>query len=150
MKHIPARELMSREVDAANEQMTLTELVRLFRSSGRRVLPVTDDAGRLTGVVSETDLFLKEKGVPFSIERVPTLLGRVVEKHEVDELEIGRKVTVGEVMTRAVATIDEDTELEDAAMLMLERKLSMLPVVSGDKLVGSVWRIDVLRVIYGP
>ena len=46
-------------------------------------------------------------------------------------------------------TITPDTLLEEAAMLMHERRLSVLPVVEGERLVGMVRRINLLRRIYG-
>ncbi len=148
MKKIPVAEFMTRELIVARREMPLTELVALLREHGVRGLPVTDESNRLVGVVSETDLFLKEKGVPFSLEKVPSLLGQMVDKDEVDQVELCKKVKVGEVMTGPVTTVDEETTLEDVAMLMYERHLTMLPVVDDGELVGVVRRIDVLRLLY--
>jgi acetoin utilization protein AcuB len=52
---------------------------------------------------------------------------------------------VQEVMTRQPLTVAADTPLEDAARLMLERKLGALPVVHGDGLLGIITRSDLLR-----
>ena len=114
-------------------------------------MSVVDEAGNLVGVVSETDLFIKEKGVPFSMEKVPTLLGRAIGQDQIDDLdlEIGKGVTVGQVMTTDVVTIDAGATLEDAAWLMHKQKVSLLPVISDGSLIGEIRRISVLRVIYG-
>ncbi len=149
MKRIPVSRFMSRELIAARQEMPLTELVGLLQEHAVRGLPVIDQAKRVVGVVSETDLFLKEKGVPFSLEKVPSLLGQVVDKDEVGQVELCKKVTVGEVMSSTVTTVDEETTLEDVAMLMYERHLTMLPVVDDGELRGVVRRIDVLRLLYG-
>ncbi len=149
MKRIPVSRFMSRELIAARQEMPLTELVGLLQEHCVRGLPVIDQAKRVVGVVSETDLFLKEKGVPFSLEKVPSLLGQVVDKDEVGQVELCKKVTVGEVMSSTVTTVDEETTLEDVAMLMYERHLTMLPVVDDGELTGVVRRIDVLRLLYG-
>lgn len=148
MKRIPVAQFMSQELIAGRRDMPLTELVRLLQEHGVRGLPVTEESNRVVGVVSETDLFLKEKGVPFSLEKVPSLLGQVVDKDEVDQVELCKRVTVGEVMTTTVTSVDERATLEEVAMIMFEKHLTMLPVVRDGELVGVVRRIDVLRLLY--
>lgn len=148
MKETPVSEFMSRDLTAASKEMPLTELVALFKENKVRGLPVTDDDDRLLGVVTERDIFLKEKGVPFSLETVPTLLGQVIDKADIDQVELCRQVTVEDVMRANVATVTETDTLEDVGMLMYEEKRALVPVVKDDKLVGVVRRIHVLREIY--
>ncbi len=119
-----------------------------LRQCGVRAVPVVGDDGRLLGVVSETDLFLKEKGVPFSLEKVPTLLGQVVVQDELQDFELCQRVKVEEVMTDGVTSVEASATLEEVAMLMYERGFSVLPVVEGDRLVGVVRRIDILTRLY--
>ena len=149
MKKIPVREFMSRDRTAARADMPLTELVSLFTEHSVRALPVTDADGVLLGVVSETDLFLKEKGVAFSLEKVPTLLGKVIDPKEVNKFERTRRVLVDEVMSSRAVTASEDDTLEAVTMLMFRNRLSLLPVTAEGTLVGVLRRIDVLRKIYG-
>jgi CBS domain-containing protein len=148
MKETPVSEFMSRDLTSASKEMPLTELVALFKENKVRGLPVTDEDHRLLGVVTERDIFLKEKGVPFSLETVPTLLGQVIDKADIDQVERCRQVTVEEVMRANVATVTETDTLEDVGMLMYEEKRALVPVVKDDKLVGVVRRIHVLREIY--
>ena len=147
MKNLHATDFMEPDPVFAGPDMPLSELVPLFWAERVRALPVVEH-GRLVGVVSETDLFLKEKGVPFSLETVTTLLGEPVAGDRLAGLERCDKVTVREVMTDHPVTITPETTLEDAAMLMHERSLSVLPVVEGDMLVGMARRINLLRAIY--
>jgi CBS domain-containing protein len=51
---------------------------------------------------------------------------------------------VREVMTRKVVTVEEDTPLKDVAELMLAHRVSGLPVVDGDRVLGVVSETDVL------
>ncbi len=57
-------------------------------------------------------------------------------------------VTVGEVMTRDVATVSPGMTLKDVDRFLLEREVSGAPVVDGDRLLGIVSRTDVIRVLY--
>ena len=148
MKGAPAKEFMSRDLTAARADMPLPELVRLFDKNKVRGLPVTDEDGHLVGIITERDIFLKEKGVPFSLETVPSLLGEVVDKDDVDDVDRCQSVLVEEVMHANVNAIDPETPLEDVAMLMFENNLTLVPVVTDDKLIGVVRRIHVLRKIY--
>ena len=148
MEKLCATEFMEREPVTARPEMPLSELVALLWGRRVRALPVVDDEGLLVGVISETDLFLKKKGVPFSLEKVTTLLGEPV-VGGLEGLKRTDRVTVGEVMTDHPVTITPDSLLEEAAMLMHERRLSVLPVVEGERLVGMVRRINLLRRIYG-
>ncbi len=148
MKNIPVRQFMQRRPAAVPEGMLLQQLVTELREGGFRALPVVTEEGKVAGVVSETDLFLKEHRLPFSTEKMPSLLGKLISKEQIDEVERRRKMTVGEVMHPGAVTVDEETTLEDLAILMCERRLSMVPVVRDDLLVGVARRSDVLAVIY--
>lgn len=148
MKRIPVADLMEKEPVSVRPDRPLSELVASLQRYKFRALPVTGEDGRLLGVVSETDLFLKEKGVPFSLEKVPTLLGRVVAEDELQDFAPGRRVKVEEVMTVNPISVEPSATLEEAAMLMYQSKFSVLPVVDGERLVGMVRRIDLLRRIY--
>jgi CBS domain-containing protein len=140
---------MRSEPAVATPGMSLADFVAALDANCVRSMVVVDEEGRVAGVVSETDLFLKERGLPFSMEKVPTLLGRVIGKDEIDRPEHSVGVTVGEIMTRDVVSVSENDTLEDVAWLMLRKKVSLIPVVTAGVLVGEVRRIDVLCMIYG-
>ena len=149
MQRVPVTQFMRSEPPVADPDMSLALLVSALQANRVRSMVVVDTDRRVVGVVSETDLFLKEKGVPFSMEKVPTLLGRVIGKDEIDRPDHSRGVKVREIMTRDVVTVSLGDTLEDIAWLMLRRKVSLVPVVSDGVLAGEVRRIDVLRQIYG-
>lgn len=57
------------------------------------------------------------------------------------------QVTANDIMTTSVITIDADAPLAEAARLMLENKVSGMPVVCGGRLVGMVTESDVFRAV---
>jgi acetoin utilization protein AcuB len=97
-----------------------------------RHLLVTDDGGLLVGIVTDRDirLNLPSQATSLSVWEINHLL---------------TKLTVGEVMTRAVITIGPDREARDAAVLMLDHTIGALPVMDGGRLVGIVTEADILR-----
>jgi CBS domain-containing protein len=58
------------------------------------------------------------------------------------------QLTVNNVMTSKVLTITPDTSINQAAQLMLDKKVSGLPVVDEhDRLVGIITESDIFRMI---
>jgi CBS domain-containing protein len=94
-------------VDASLEEAE--ELLRRHRITG---LPVVDLAGRLVGVISQTDLLYLA---------VPTV--RALIHHHASG------IRVGEVMSAPPRIIDASATLQDAAILMHEERLHRLVAV---------------------
>ena len=55
------------------------------------------------------------------------------------------KMTVRQVMTENPRTIAQSASLIDAARMMLENKISTLPVMDGDDLAGIITESDIFR-----
>ena len=148
MTKTAVQDFMTPSPVTARQDATLADLVQLFDEHGLRGLAVTDDDGKLVGIVTETDLFLKAKGIPFSVEKVPTLLGQRITADEIEHAEICKNVQVHEVMSKEVVTVTEDMPLERVAMLMHRKKVTLVPVVRNGEMIGEVRRIQVLKGIY--
>ena len=54
------------------------------------------------------------------------------------------RLTVGEIMTKAVITVGPRREIGEAAVLMLEHKIGALPVLEDGRLAGIVTETDLL------
>jgi acetoin utilization protein AcuB len=59
------------------------------------------------------------------------------------------QVKVGDVMTKDVITVTEFTPLEEAAKIMLDRKIGGLPVVRDGVLLGIITESDIFRIFAG-
>lgn len=57
------------------------------------------------------------------------------------------QLTAEKIMTRNLITVTSDTPILDAAELMMEQKVSGLPVVDGDNLVGMLTESDIFRML---
>ncbi|HEY7518834.1 MAG TPA: CBS domain-containing protein [Methylomirabilota bacterium] len=113
--------VMTRRVVTLTSDASLAEARRLLDQHRIRHVPVVRD-GRLVGIVSDRDLR---------------------SAHATD----ARHATVDSVMTPAPITIGPRTRIEDAARLLVARKIGGLPVVDGDELVGIVTGDDLLRAL---
>jgi acetoin utilization protein AcuB len=97
-----------------------------------RHLLVTDEGGLLVGIVTDRDirLNLPSQATSLSVWEINHLL---------------TKLTVGEVMTRAVITVGPDRDAREAAVLMLDHAIGALPVTDGGRLAGILTETDILR-----
>ncbi len=57
------------------------------------------------------------------------------------------QLTVEKVMSRDILTVQPDTPILNAAEIMLEKKVSGLPVIAGDQLVGIITETDIFRML---
>ena len=149
MKNQLVKDLMTDDFITVQPEAPLADVVALLAANMVRSIPVTDVEGRLLGVISETDLFLKERNAPFSTQKVPTLLGRIIDQRDLDQLDKSKQIPVEQVMCREVETATEPTPLEEAAMKMMHLGITNLPVVADGKVIGVIRRIDILRSIFG-
>ena len=98
--------------------------LKLMRDNILRRLPVTDDAGRLMGVVTERDLL------------------RTADRY------FQAAIEVDELMIRTVITTTPDTSIVEAATQMVNNKVGGLPVVdAGNRVVGLITVTDIFQTL---
>jgi acetoin utilization protein AcuB len=117
-------------VDASSSIRTVIR--KLFELDVRH-LPIVDD-GQMVGIVSDRDL--REVTSRLLAEGV-TDVGRILDS------------PVADLMSSDVVSVGPESELAEAADLMIERKIGALPVVAPgtDRLVGIVSYVDILRAV---
>ena len=124
------QDIMQSAIITVKPSTTLPEALRLVQQRGIRHLPVVDGE-LLVGIVSDRDL-----------KRAMASPATSLERHELAYLL--ERVSLGEIMTRAVITIAPMFPVEEAARVMVKEKISALPVTEGGRLVGILTETDVL------
>lgn len=114
--------------------------------AGHRVsaVPVTNEAGGLAGIVSETDLLRKEE-----YARAPRSGPVRRWFHRRARAKAGA-VTAAGLMTSPVLTVEGSCSLSEAARLMAARDVTRLVVMDGEWMAGIVTRSDLLRAFLAP
>ena len=139
-------DVMTKEVLAFSPDQTLEEAARMLVERGVSGAPVLKDDA-VVGMLSERDL-LDTRSDP-KPPRYLELLGGIIYLDDVREFKRQLAKTVAtkveQVMTRDVAVIKADAPLEDAAKIILQRRVNRIPVVEDGRLVGIITRSDVLR-----
>ena len=110
------------------------DAIRLMRERKLACLPVTVE-GRLVGIVTRGDVRGAEpsSATSLSIWELHYLLA---------------KLTITEVMTRNPITISQHATIGEEAQVMLDSRISGLPVVdSGGKVVGIITESDIFRMV---
>jgi CBS domain-containing protein len=126
------RDVMTTCVVRATPSMTYDELVDLLLAHDISGLPVTDDAGRLLGIVTEADLVRHEAG------RTSAAAGGPHDAPAPGD-------AAAELMTSPAVTASPDDDLPTTASTLLDNGYRRLPVVAADgRLVGIVSRRDLL------
>lgn len=110
-------ERMTRPPLTISGEATVEEALSIITEQKQRHLSVLDADETLVGIVSEKDL----------------LRARCDERVE-------------EVMTREVITVTEYTALEDAARIMADHRISSLPVMRDQRLVGIITETDLFNI----
>ena len=102
---------------------------------------VVNEAGTLVGVVTGMDLVFREKRV--QTPSTLALLDLVIQlggRKTVRELEKIGATQVDELMTREVVTVPPDAPIDRIATVMVERHVSILPVVEHGRPLGVITR----------
>lgn len=140
-------DIMTKEVVSVKGTTTVREMAEIFDKMGFGSLPVLDDQGNLSGIVTASDLI--EQGRPLHIPTVISLFDWVIPLESEQSLERDlRKITAqtaAELASKDVVTISPSEPVSKAAELMSSHKLHALPVVDGKRVVGIVSRIDIIR-----
>ncbi len=134
---------------AVKPQTPLQEVIKILAQKKISGLPVIDDAGKLVGVVSETDLMWQESGVdtpPYFMFLDSVIYLQNPARYD-KELHKALGQTVAEVMSDKPITITSDRSLKQAAHLMNDKKIGRLIVIdeSGNRVIGIVTRGDIIR-----
>lgn len=143
-----AQDIMTREVITVRTDTTVDEIARLLGERHIGSVPVVDEEEHVIGIVSESDLFLKPAGIPFSAVKLPTLFKQWVDPARLAEIYAeAHRHTAADVMTCEVICVDVEDEIGHVAWLMAQRDLKHLPVLQGGKLAGMLTRADVIRML---
>ena len=114
---------MSVNIVAAKDNATAIEIATRLVLGPFNGLPIIDDQGKVTGIITTIDL-----------------LQAIKEGKNLDDM------SAGDLMTRSPAVIYQDTTTTEMIDIMYRKRIDMLPVVEEDhRLIGIVSRQDILR-----
>lgn len=113
------KEVMNTDVKTISQDSSIKEAAQLMSEFSIGSLIVVENE-RVVGIVTERDIM----------------------KKVVAEARDSEQTMVKEIMTRDVIMIEPDTDIQDAADIMMDKGIKKLPVVEGNALVGIVTATD--------
>jgi acetoin utilization protein AcuB len=113
--------LMISDPVTVTEKTSIQKAIELMKEKGFRHLPVITKGNALKGFVTLSDL---KQGL------IPAMVG---------------DLTLTDLMITDPFTVDPDDDIETAARLIYEHKISGMPVVKNKKVVGIITESDILR-----
>ncbi len=141
-------DVMSQPV-VVREDTCLEEVVATMLKAGATAVAVVDAAGRLTGLITDSDFVPHEQRLPFTDETLPQLFGEWVWWNRI-EAAYATAVPVRrakQVMHRPADVTSEDTPLCEAIHTMSFSACACLPVVRDGRPVGLLAQRDLLRLM---
>ena len=117
------REVMTESPRTVRGDDTVADAAKLMRDEDAGIAPVTEDGGKLVGVVTDRDLAIRV----------------------IAEGKDPRSTKVAEIASEKVYTVEPQQDLDEALSLMAQHQVRRLPVVEGGKLVGILAQADVAR-----
>jgi len=127
-------DLMSKEVVTAKPEISISETERTMINNGFRRLPLVSDQ-KLVGIVTVMDI------LRFFAS------GEVFKHLQLGTIDQVLQMSVLEIATKDVSTIEPEADVGEAAKLMLEKKMGSLPVTKNGKLVGIITERDFFKLI---
>ena len=138
-----AKDVMTTNVVTVTSDDRVEDIAKLLLERHISGAPVLDADGRLVGVVSEGDLMRRLEGDSGRRSWWLKLLASPEERARDYTKSHGR--LAGDVMTREVVTVAEDTPVGEIAHLLEKQRIKRVPVVRDGKVVGIVSRANLLH-----
>lgn len=111
------KEIMTAPVITVPADLPVPAIASVLHRHRISAVPVLDAAAGVVGLVSEYDLLARAGA------------------------------TASDVMTTAVISVTEDTDVDEVRHLLVERRIRRVPVLAGGQLVGIVSRSDVVALL---
>jgi CBS domain-containing protein len=146
---LTAKDIMTKDVVTVTPDTSIEELANRLVKNEISGVPVVDESGALYGIVTENDLISRNKRL-----HIPTVISFLdaaiyLESSKRFEQEVKRvsATKVGDICSKKVISITEDTTIVDIATIMDEKKVHILPVVKNNRVVGIVGKRDIVKAV---
>ena len=144
---LKAKDIMTKDVIVVKPSTSVEDLAKILVENRISGAPVVDDNGNLTGIVTENDLISQNKRL--HIPTVMRLFDAYIMLESPSKIEKEMKkmaaATVDDIYIKEVVAVKEDTPLEEIATIMAEKKVHLLPVVEGKKIIGIIGKVDMIK-----
>jgi len=139
-----AKDVMTRDVPGISPEMPIVDIADLLLSRKLSAVAVVDAERHVMGIVGVEDLMHRSE---LGTEPHHTWWHELFTGHDRQSVEFMKVhgIRAAHVMTTDVTTAREDTPLADLVGVLDRFHVGCVPIVSADRLIGVVYRSDLLR-----
>jgi CBS-domain-containing membrane protein len=146
---LKVKDIMTKELITVSPDTEILQATKLLLENRINGIPVTDETGKLLGILCQSDLIAQQKKLP--IPSFFTFLDGLITLSSMKQIEKQVQkiaaITVAQAMTPNPVTVQPETDIETVAALMVDKNFHTIPVVDKGKLVGIVGKEDVLKTL---
>ncbi|RLB80506.1 MAG: hypothetical protein DRH24_10500 [Deltaproteobacteria bacterium] len=146
---LKVKDIMTRELITVSPETEISQATKLLLENRINGIPVTDETGKLVGILCQSDLIAQQKKLP--IPSFFTFLDGLIALSSMKQLEKEVQkiaaITVAQAMTPNPVTVRPDTDIEKVAALMVDKSFHTIPVMDKGELVGIVGKEDILKTL---
>ena len=146
---LKSSDIMTRSVITVKKETSVKELALILTKHHISGAVVVDDEDQVIGIVTESDLIFQNKKL-----HIPSVIAVLdsfffLERPEKMEQEMQKMAgaTVGDIFSKALITVKEDTTIAEIATIMSEKLVHTLPVLKDNILVGVIGKKDIIKTI---
>lgn len=143
-----ARDIMNEDVVSARDDMTIQQLILLLKSNRITGVPVLDETGALVGVVSESDILLRDAAFGDAVGMDSDFHTHLAAdaSDDLDGLDLGDAL-IRDIMSKTAITAESDAPIAELAEIMVTNRIHRVIIVRGGILEGIVSTMDILKAV---
>ncbi len=134
LKEIKVWEIMSNPVESVRTSDLMDDALDLMIQEDYRTIPVVNDANNIVGIVGMREI------IDNNWKKDNKTIGDL-------EKSARSQITVESIALTSVKTIDWDDDIASAVDIMVENKISTLPVLEAKELVGVLTEYDIIELL---
>lgn len=143
---------MDAEVPAVSPEADVRNAIELLARTDKGAIPVVDEGRNVVGIVSESDLVLRDEKSDLHLPHYLNIMGGIVfvgsMKGFEERLDKAFATKVSELMTADPVVVHDYNSAENVARKIADAHHNHLPVVDEDgRLAGMVTRADALAAL---
>ena len=146
---LKVKDIMTKELITVSPDTEIVRATKLLLENRINGIPVTDETGKLVGILCQSDLIAQQKKLP--IPSFFTFLDGLIALTSMKQIEKQVQkiaaITVAQAMTPNPVTVQPETDIEKVAALMVDKNFHTIPVVDEGELVGIVGKEDILKTL---
>lgn len=145
------KDIMTTKLITVSPETEILQAAKILLEKHINGIPVVDEAGKLVGILCQSDLIAQQKRLPIPsfFTFMDGLFSTTSAKQMEKQVQKIAAITVAQAMTPDPVSVEPDMGIEVVAGLMVDSGLHTIPVLHEGKLVGIVGKEDILKTLIG-